>query len=103
MTDRRLDGTQELAAKLEPGPADHQEERHCQERCRQVAEMLTAAGVRRCLRHRGRRAEPMIDALRRNGSVDFVHARHEEYGAFAAGGRGRPDRAAGRGLRHRGP
>ena len=26
----------------------------------------------------------MIDALRRNGSVDSVHVRHEEYGAFAA-------------------
>lgn len=26
----------------------------------------------------------MIDALRRNGKVDFVHVRHEEYGAFAA-------------------
>ena len=46
--------------------------------------MLTAVGVRRCLRHRGRRAEPVIDALRRNGSVDSVHVRHEEYGAFAA-------------------
>jgi glyoxylate carboligase len=27
---------------------------------------------------------PTIDALRRNGSVDFVHVRHEEYGVFAA-------------------
>ncbi len=27
---------------------------------------------------------PVIDALRRNGSVEFVHVRHEEYGVFAA-------------------
>src|ERR1700677_1156895 len=27
---------------------------------------------------------PVSDALRRNGSVDFVHVRHEEFGAFAA-------------------
>ncbi|HEX8881979.1 MAG TPA: thiamine pyrophosphate-dependent enzyme, partial [Candidatus Acidoferrum sp.] len=27
---------------------------------------------------------PVIDALRRNGNVDFVHVRHEEYGVFAA-------------------
>jgi len=26
----------------------------------------------------------VIDAVRRNGSVDFVHVRHEEYGAVAA-------------------
>ncbi len=27
---------------------------------------------------------PTIDALRRNGGVEFIHVRHEEYGGFAA-------------------
>ena len=47
-------------------------------------EMLVAAGVRRCYCIVGDALNPVIDALRRNGSVDFVHVRHEEYGAFAA-------------------
>jgi pyruvate dehydrogenase (quinone) len=47
-------------------------------------EMLVAAGVRRCYGIVGDALNPVIDALRRNGSVDFVHVRHEEYGAFAA-------------------
>jgi pyruvate dehydrogenase (quinone) len=47
-------------------------------------EMLVAAGVRRCYGIVGDALNPVIDALRRNGSVDFVHVRHEEYGVFAA-------------------
>ncbi len=47
-------------------------------------EMLARAGVRRCYGIVGDALNPVIDALRRNGSVDFVHVRHEEYGAFAA-------------------
>src|SRR5580704_7396506 len=47
-------------------------------------EMLVSAGVRRCYGIVGDALNPVIDALRRNGSVDFVHVRHEEYGAFAA-------------------
>src|ERR1700683_5093963 len=47
-------------------------------------EMLEKAGVRRCYGIVGDALNPMIDALRRNGSVDFVHVRHEEYGVFAA-------------------
>jgi len=27
---------------------------------------------------------PVLDALRRNGKIEFVHVRHEEYGGFAA-------------------
>jgi pyruvate dehydrogenase (quinone) len=27
---------------------------------------------------------PVIDALRRNGKIEFIHVRHEEYGLFAA-------------------
>ncbi len=47
-------------------------------------EMLASAGVKRCYGIVGDALNPVIDALRRNGSVDFVHVRHEEYGAFAA-------------------
>jgi pyruvate dehydrogenase (quinone) len=46
--------------------------------------MLASAGVRRCYGIVGDALNPVIDALRRNGSVDFVHVRHEEYGVFAA-------------------
>ena len=47
-------------------------------------EMLSAAGVRRCYGIVGDALNPIVDALRRNGSVEFVHVRHEEYGVFAA-------------------
>src|SRR5580693_9457637 len=47
-------------------------------------EMLVSAGVRRCYGIVGDALNPMIDGLRRNGSVDFVHVRNEEYGTFAA-------------------
>src|ERR1700734_4424845 len=47
-------------------------------------EMLASAGVQRCYGVVGDALNPVIDALRRNGSVDFVHVRNEEYGAFAA-------------------
>ncbi|HEY4019822.1 MAG TPA: thiamine pyrophosphate-dependent enzyme [Pseudonocardiaceae bacterium] len=47
-------------------------------------EMLAAAGVRRCYGIVGDALNPVIDALRRNGAVEFVHVRHEEYGVFAA-------------------
>jgi pyruvate dehydrogenase (quinone) len=47
-------------------------------------ETLVSAGVRRCYGIVGDALNPVIDALRRNGSVDFVHVRNEEYGVFAA-------------------
>lgn len=47
-------------------------------------EMLTSAGVRRCYGIVGDALNPTTDAMRRNGLVDFVHVRHEEYGVFAA-------------------
>jgi pyruvate dehydrogenase (quinone) len=47
-------------------------------------EMLAAAGVKRCYGIVGDALNPVIDALRRNGEVDFVHVRNEEYGVFAA-------------------
>jgi len=47
-------------------------------------EMLQKAGVKRCYGIVGDALNPVIDALRRNGNVEFVHVRNEEYGAFAA-------------------
>ena len=47
-------------------------------------EMLEAAGVKRCYGIVGDALNPVIDALRRNGNIEFVHVRHEEYGVFAA-------------------
>jgi pyruvate dehydrogenase (quinone) len=46
--------------------------------------MLASAGVKRCYGIVGDALNPVIDALRRNGNVEFVHVRHEEYGVFAA-------------------
>jgi pyruvate dehydrogenase (quinone) len=47
-------------------------------------EMLSNAGVKRCYGIVGDALNPTIDALRRNGKVEFIHVRHEEYGVFAA-------------------
>jgi pyruvate dehydrogenase (quinone) len=47
-------------------------------------EMLAAAGVKRCYGIVGDALNPVIDALRRNGKIEFIHVRHEEYGGFAA-------------------
>jgi pyruvate dehydrogenase (quinone) len=47
-------------------------------------EMLAKAGVKRCYGIVGDALNPVIDALRRNGKIEFIHVRHEEYGVFAA-------------------
>jgi pyruvate dehydrogenase (quinone) len=47
-------------------------------------EMLQTAGVKRCYGIVGDALNPVIDALRRNGKIEFIHVRHEEYGVFAA-------------------
>lgn len=47
-------------------------------------EMFEKAGVKRCYGIVGDALNPVIDALRRNGNIEFVHVRHEEYGCFAA-------------------
>jgi pyruvate dehydrogenase (quinone) len=43
-------------------------------------EMLVSAGVRHCYGIVGDALNPVIDAMRRNGQVDFVHVRNEEFG-----------------------
>src|ERR1700752_5395114 len=47
-------------------------------------EMLENAGVKRCYGIVGDALNPVIDGLRRNGKIEFIHVRHEEYGVFAA-------------------
>jgi pyruvate dehydrogenase (quinone) len=47
-------------------------------------EMLEKAGVKRCYGIVGDALNPVIDALHRNGKIEFVHVRNEEYGTFAA-------------------
>src|ERR1700740_2645330 len=47
-------------------------------------EMLAKAGVKRCYGIVGDALNPTVDALRRNGAIEFVPVRHEEYGVFAA-------------------
>ena len=47
-------------------------------------DMLASAGVKRCYGIVGDALNPVIDALRRNGKIEFILVRHEEYGVFAA-------------------
>src|SRR6202451_1727947 len=47
-------------------------------------EMLANAGVKRCFGIVGEALQHLIDGLRRNGKIEFIHVRHEEYGVFAA-------------------
>src|ERR1700733_1783354 len=47
-------------------------------------EMLVDAGVKRCYGIVGDALNPVVDALRRNGAIEFIAVRHEEYGVFAA-------------------
>jgi pyruvate dehydrogenase (quinone) len=51
----------------------------------QFVEILLAAGVRRIYGVVGDSLNPVVDAVRRHNDIDWVHMRHEEAGAFAAG------------------
>jgi pyruvate dehydrogenase (quinone) len=51
----------------------------------QFVEILQAAGVRRIYGVVGDSLNPVVDAVRRHDGIDWVHVRHEEAGAFAAG------------------
>ena len=46
--------------------------------------MLASAGVKRCYGIVGDALDPVIDALRRGGRVEFIQVRNEEAGVFAA-------------------
>jgi len=51
----------------------------------QFAETLAAAGVKRIYGIVGDSLNGLTDALRRQGAIEWVHVRHEEVAAFAAG------------------
>src|ERR1700732_4525599 len=73
------------------------ESRRYQERCSQgkseimktvadqFAETLAAAGVKRIYGIVGDSLNGLTDAIRRQGKIEWVHVRHEEVAAFAAG------------------
>jgi pyruvate dehydrogenase (quinone) len=51
-----------------------------------IVEQMVEAGIARVYGIVGDSANPIVDALRRHrGGIEFVHVRHEEAGAFAAG------------------
>jgi Thiamine pyrophosphate enzyme, N-terminal TPP binding domain len=52
----------------------------------QFAEVLAAAGIKRIYGIVGDSLNGLTDSLRRQGKVEWVHVRHEEVAAFAAGG-----------------
>jgi hypothetical protein len=51
----------------------------------QFAEVLGTAGVKRIYGIVGDSLNGLTDALRRQGKIEWVHVRHEEVAAFAAG------------------
>ncbi|MFE2868010.1 pyruvate dehydrogenase [Embleya sp. NPDC059259] len=51
----------------------------------QFVDILAHAGVRRLYGVVGDSLNPIVDAVRRNAAIDWVHVRHEEVAAFAAG------------------
>jgi pyruvate dehydrogenase (quinone) len=52
----------------------------------QFSEILAAAGVRRIYGIVGDSLNGLTDSLRRQGKIEWIHVRHEEVAAFAAGG-----------------
>ncbi len=51
----------------------------------QFADILVAAGVKRIYGIVGDSLNGFTDALRRQGKIEWIHVRHEEVAAFAAG------------------
>ena len=51
----------------------------------QFAETLAAAGVKRIYGIVGDSLNGLTDSIRRQGKIEWVHVRHEEVAAFAAG------------------
>ena len=64
----------------------------------QMVEVLAAAGVKRIYGVVGDSLNGFTDAIRRRGGIEWLHVRHEEVAAFAAGADAHVDRRP-RGLR----
>ncbi len=60
----------------------------------QFAETLAIAGVKRIYGVVGDTLNDIADAIRRHGKIEWVHVRHEEVAAFAAGAKAPSDRPA---------
>ena len=50
-----------------------------------LVSMLADAGVKRIYAVTGDSLNEVNDAVRKNGKIQWIHVRHEETGAFAAG------------------
>src|SRR5881409_4151082 len=50
-----------------------------------LVQTLIDAGIRRVYGIVGDSLNPVTDAIRRSGTIDWIHVRNEEAGAFAAG------------------
>ena len=61
-----------------------------------LVDTLVKAGVQRIYGIVGDSLNPVTDAIRRNGTIKWVHVRHEETAAFAAGRGGAAHRPTGR-------
>ena len=51
----------------------------------QIVDMLVKAGVKRIYAVTGDSLNKINDAVRKDGRIQWIHVRHEETGAFAAG------------------
>ena len=51
----------------------------------QLVDMLVEVGVKRIYAVTGDSLNEINDAVRKNGKIQWVHVRHEEVGAYAAG------------------
>src|SRR5258708_33369942 len=51
----------------------------------QFVDVLIAAGVKRVYGVVGDSLNGLTDAMRRSGKIEWIHVRHEEVAAFAAG------------------
>jgi pyruvate dehydrogenase (quinone) len=51
-----------------------------------ITDILNSAGVRRIYGVVGDSLNGITDAVRRRGDIEWIHTRHEEAAAFAAGG-----------------
>ena len=61
-------------------------------------EIVARACVKRCYGFVGDALDPVIDALRRNGEIEFLHARHKEFGVFCQGRNDRREEHPNRGT-----
>lgn len=61
----------------------------------QLVDMLVEVGVKRIYAVTGDSLNEINDAVRKNGKIQWVHVRHEEVGAYAAGAEGSITRATG--------